>query len=385
MKRMSVRRRGINIALLVVCVMLVGLISSAAAAPATKPPALDTYVLGPGDSVDVQVFGEPDLTRTVMIKPDGTIALALLNEVKAAGKTTEQLQVELTKLYSKYLKTPSISVAVHEFRIDRVYLLGQVKTPGEIQLRPTVGILELIATAGGPTNRADLAKAVVIRDKTETIKLDLLDAFVKNRDPDLKLRPGDVLFIPEADRRIAALGEVNHPGAYDLLEGQRVTELLAAAGGPTVKAGLSKAFIMRDASQIPIDLKRVLAGDVEANVALRAGDMLVIPENKDKIAILGAVNKPGPLDLTENMTLIQALAEAGGPVEKANLGALQVVRFEGGKATAIKLRADQALEGKDGSQNIKLKAGDLVYVPMKGKDIFDILGIIGLFRGAIGF
>ena len=385
MKRTPVKGSSINIALLAAWVMLVSLISNAAGAPATRHPAPDTYVLGPGDTIDVQIFGEPDLTRAIMIKPDGTIALALLGEVKAAGKTTEQLQAELTKLYSKYLKAPSISVAVQGFRIDRVYLLGQVQRPGEIELRPNVGLLELLATAGGPTNRADLAKAVVIRDKTETIKLDLFNALAKNRDPDVKLRAGDVLFIPETDRRITALGEVGHPGAYDLLEGQHVTELLAAAGGPTAKAGLSKAFIMRDNSQIPVDLKRVLGGDVEANAALRAGDMLVVPENKDKIAILGAVSKPGPLDLTENMTLVQALAEAGGPTEKANLGALQVVRFEGGKATTIKLRADQAIEGKDGSQNIKLKAGDLVYIPLKGKDIFDILGISGLFRGVFGF
>src|ERR1700730_12844403 len=147
MGKTLVRRKDITTALLVVSVMLVGLISGAAASPAPKPAVPATYVLGPGDTIDVQVFGEPDLSRTVMIKPDGTVALALVNEVKASGKTTGQLQEELTKMYAKYLKTPSISVVVHEFRIDRVYLLGQFKTPGEFQLRNNVGILELVASA----------------------------------------------------------------------------------------------------------------------------------------------------------------------------------------------------------------------------------------------
>ncbi len=374
-----------NITALVVCVLLASLAGGAASAPATKSTAPDTYVLGPGDQIEVSVYGEPDLSRTAIIKPDGTIALALINEVKAAGKTTAQLETELTKMYAKYLKAPAISVVVRELRVDRVYLLGQVNRPGDYQLRPNVGIFEFLASAGGPTNRADLAKAVIIRGKTETIKLDLVNAFAKNQTPDVKLEAGDVLFVPETDRRIVALGEVSRPGSYDLLEGQHVTDLLAAAGGPSPKAGLSKAFIMRDNTQIPIDLKRVLGGDQEANTTLKPGDMLVVPENKDRIAILGAVNRPGPYDLTENMNLIDALAVAGGPSEKANLGDLQIVRFEGGKAQGIKVKADQAIEGKDASQNVKLRSGDVIFIPQHGMGFLDILGIVRLFRGILGF
>lgn len=374
-----------NIAPFVVCVLLLGLVGGAAGAPAAKPPADSNYVLGPGDQIEVSVYGEADLSRTAIIKPDGTIALALVNEVKAAGKTTGQLEAELTKMYSKYLKAPAVSVVVRELRVDRVYLLGQVTKPGDYQLRQNVGIFELLASAGGPTTRADLSKAVVIRGKTETIKLDLLNAFAKNQTPDVRLQAGDVLFIPETDRRIVALGEVNRPGAYDLLEGQRVTDLLAAAGGPTPKAGLPKAYVMREGTQIPIDLKRVLGGDHEANAALRPGDMLVVPENKDKIAVLGAIGKPGPYDLTENMKIIDAIALAGGPSEKADLDGLQIVRYEGGKATAIKVKANQAIQGKDPSQNVQLKSGDVVYVPNRGVSFLDILGILGGFRGAFGF
>lgn len=374
-----------DIAPFVVCVLLLGLVGGAAGAPAARPPADSNYVLGPGDQIEVSVYGEADLSRTAIIKPDGTIALALVNEVKAAGKTTGQLEAELTKMYSKYLKAPAVSVVVRELRVDRVYLLGQVTKPGDYQLRQNVGIFELLASAGGPTTRADLSKAVVIRGKTETIKLDLLNAFAKNQTPDVRLQAGDVLFIPETDRRIVALGEVNRPGAYDLLEGQRVTDLLAAAGGPTPKAGLPKAYVMREGTQIPIDLKRVLGGDHEANAALRPGDMLVVPENKDKIAVLGAISKPGPYDLAENMKIIDAIALAGGPSEKADLDGLQIVRYEGGKATAIKVKANQAIQGKDPSQNVQLKSGDVVYVPNRGVSFLDILGILGGFRGAFGF
>jgi polysaccharide biosynthesis/export protein len=375
-----------NIAFLVVCVMITALSGGAAGAPATnRSAAPESYILGPGDQIEISIFGESDLSRTVTIKPDGTIALALVNEVRAAGKTTAQLEVELAKMYSKYLKTPSVSVIVKELRIDRVYLLGQVSKPGDYQLRPNVGIFELLASAGGPTNRADLAKAVIIRGKTETIKLDLVNAFTKNQTPDVKLRADDVLFIPETDRRIVALGEVNHPGAYELLEGQHVTDLLAAAGGPTPRAGLPKAYIMREGIQMPVDLKHVLNGDAAANTALKPGDMLVVPENKDKIAILGEVNKPGPYDLSENMNIIDAIAQAGGPTEKANLDGLQIVRFEGGKATSTKIKAKEAIQGKDASQNVLLKSGDVVYVPTRGLNFLDIISVLGGIRGVLGF
>ncbi len=376
-----------SIAGVVVCVLLVSLAGGATGAPATKsaPPVPENYVLGPGDSIEVSVFGEPDLSRTVVIKPDGTITLALINEVRAAGKTSAQLEGELIRMYSKYLKTPSISVVVRDLRVERVYLLGQVSRPGDYQLRPNVGIFQLLSSAGGATSRADLAKAVIIRGKTETINLNLLDAIAKNKAPDVKLQADDVLFIPETDRRIVALGELGHPGAYDLLEGQRISDLLAAAGGINQKAAPDKAFILRDGTQTPVNLKRVMAGDVEANVALRPGDMLIVPENKDRVLVMGAVGKPGPYELTENMTLIDAIAVAGGTTDKSNLGGVHIVRTEGGKIKSIPVKADQAFQGKDLSQNVKLQAGDLVYIPERGMNIWEILNQVSIVRLLFGF
>jgi protein involved in polysaccharide export with SLBB domain len=378
-----------RLAALCVCIVLLGLSGWASGAPAPssppRPVAPASYVLGAGDEIDVQVFGDSELSRVITIKPDGTIALPLINEVKAAGKTTGQLETELVKMYSKYVKEPRVTVVVRALRVDRVYLLGQVARPGDYPLRPNLNMFELLASAGGPTNRADLAKAVIIRGKTETIKLDLIDAFVKSQPPAVTLLDGDTIFIPETDRSMVALGQVNRPGSFGLLEGQRLSDLLAATGGVTAKAGLSKAFIMRNGQQMPVDLKRVLDGDVDANIPLKAGDMLVVPESKERIIVLGAVGKPGPYDLTENMTLIDALAGAGGPTQKSNLGGAQLVRMEGGKPKATPLKADQVMEGKYLEGNIKLHDGDVIYVPERGMNFLEFLSTIGLFRGIFGF
>jgi polysaccharide export outer membrane protein len=353
----------------IVILVLVLVARSMIIAPALNAqpaPSQDAYVLGPGDTIDVVVYGEADLSRSVTVKPDGAVSLPLLGEVKAAGKTTKQFADELVRLYSKYLKQPSITVTVREFRVDRIYILGQVARPGEYQLRVTTGIMELLASAGGPTNRADLAKVVVIRGKMEAMQLNLLEAFATNRSPDVKLLAGDVLFVPETDRRTVILGQVNRPGAYEMLVGQRVSDLIAAAGGVTQRAAPDKAFIVRGQEQIPVSLQKILAGDVESNLSLQPGDMMVVPESQNRIAVMGAVRGPGTFNLVENMTLIDAVGAAGGPTNIANLTQIIVVRVEGGKPKPITVNLERALKGSDISQNIVLQTGDVVFVPEKG-------------------
>ncbi|MGH9198029.1 MAG: SLBB domain-containing protein, partial [Acidimicrobiia bacterium] len=308
------------------------------------------------------------------------VSLPLLGEVKAAGRTTTQFAADLAKLYTKYLRQPSVSVTVREFRIDRIYILGQVTRPGEYQLRPTAGILELLASAGGPTTRADLAKVVVIRGRTEALQLNILEAFARSRNLDVKLLAGDVLFIPETDNRIVVLGQVNRPGAYQMLEGQRVSDLIAAAGGLTVRAAPERGFIVRGSEQIPVDLKNVLAGNIEANVALRPGDMMVVPESQNRIAVLGSVRAPGTFTLTEGMKLIEAVALAGGPTERGTLSQVIIVRVEGGQTKRIVANLEQAVSGQDASQNQALQSGDVVFVPERGFSIGQIFQYLNLFN-----
>jgi polysaccharide export outer membrane protein len=339
---------------------------------AQSAPTQENYVLGPGDTIDVVVYGEADLSRTVTIKPDGSVSLPLLGEVKAAGKTTRQFADELARLYKKYLKAPSITVTVRDFRVERIYILGQVARPGEYQLRPAIGVMELLANAGGPTNRADLAKVVVIRGKTEAMQLNLLEAFARNNNPDVKLLAGDVLFIPETDRRTVVLGQVNRPGAYELLQGQRVSDLVAAAGGVTSRAATDKAFIVRGQEQIPVNLQKVLAGDIPSNLALQPGDMMVVPESQNRIAVMGAVRSPGTFGLVENMKLVDAVAAAGGPNDRANIKQVTIVRVEDGKPKPISANLELALNGSDISQNLVLQNGDVVFVPERGFNLRDI-------------
>lgn len=172
--------------------------SPAPATPAKASPAApDNYVLAPGDEIEITVFGEPDLTRTVSIKPDGVIALPLINQVKASGKTAAQLEAELTRLFSKYLRKPTVSIIVRQFRMDRVYVMGEVAKPGRYDLTDDMTLLDALTLAGGPTNRGNLNALQVGRvengkTKTISIKGDQLIQGGAN----LKLQKGDIVYVP---------------------------------------------------------------------------------------------------------------------------------------------------------------------------------------------
>lgn len=184
--------------------------SVAAAAPASPAPATpqapkatptvpDNYVLAPGDQIEITVFDEPDLTRTVSIKSDGVIALPLINQVKASGKTASQLESELTRLYSKFLRRPTVSVIVRQFRMDRVYVMGEVSRPGRYDLTDDMTVLDALTMAGGPTNKGNLNALQVGRvengkAKTITIKADQL---VQGKEgANVKLQKGDIVYVP---------------------------------------------------------------------------------------------------------------------------------------------------------------------------------------------
>jgi polysaccharide export outer membrane protein len=176
--------------------------SPAPAAPATKasPAAPDNYVLAPGDQIEITIFGEPDLTRTVAIKPDGVIALPLVDQVKASGKTAAQLETELTRLYSKYLRKPSISIIVRQFRMDRVYVMGEVSRPGRYDLTDDMTVLDALTLAGGPTDKGNLDSLQVGRmenGKSKTIPIKG-DKLIRGQDggKNLRLQNGDLVFIP---------------------------------------------------------------------------------------------------------------------------------------------------------------------------------------------
>ncbi|MDX2463114.1 MAG: polysaccharide export protein [Porticoccus sp.] len=165
-----------------------------------------TYVIGPGDSMEVFVWGNEELTVSgVEVRPDGKISTRLVENIEASGKTPSQLARDIEEAYSEYVKSAVVSVIVNNFEgvpSQQVRVVGEAAEPLKVPFRKHMTLLDLMVEVGGLTEFADGNKAVLIRnfdDAQSTYNIRLAD-LLKDGDisANVALFPGDIVIIPEA-------------------------------------------------------------------------------------------------------------------------------------------------------------------------------------------
>jgi len=169
--------------------------------PLADQPMITSYILQPGDNVDIKFFHNPELNENVTIRPDGKISLQLIDEVIAAGLNPAQLDDVLTQKYGRQLKTPVISVIVKTFEGQRVYVGGEVRDPQVLVITGSINALQAIFRAGGFTSDAKLSSAVIIRrgaNNRPIAKVVNLEKALKGGIPEseYQLLPYDMLYVP---------------------------------------------------------------------------------------------------------------------------------------------------------------------------------------------
>ncbi len=283
---------------------------AAAAAPATRDQTggRASYVLGAGDEILVRAVDVPEFSdKPQRVDPSGDIRLPIVGRIHAAGLTQEQLEAAIRDRLKTYLNEPDVTVTVIDARSQSVSVLGAVAQPGVRALGGNGTLIELLSAAGGPT--ADAGPVVRITRKLDQGPIPLpgaanhpatgysiaevpLKALMDATSPEknIQIRPDDVISIPRAEV-VYVVGEVGKVGAVPLLVGKSMTvvEALSASGGALRTAAPKNARILRVAAggqmrtEIPVDLSKVMQGRSE-DVALYAGDILVVPDSKGKRA-----------------------------------------------------------------------------------------------------
>jgi polysaccharide biosynthesis/export protein len=252
------------------------------------------YHLGPGDLIEIGVFGVDTFRHTLRISASGIVKLPLIEPVTAAGLTPAELEQKLTALLDNdVIKDPQVSVFVKEYRSQSVYVLGAVKSPGQYQIALQLKIVDIIAMAGGLQSNA-VDEAVIQRSSPgggeEIIKVNLADLLEKgNLALNIPVRGGDVIHIQERlNQTVYVVGEVNRPGAFALSPKQdlRVSQLFAWAGGPGKTAKLSGGTLLRynakgERAELSVDFGAILKGKKEDFVVL-ANDIVFVPGSRFK-------------------------------------------------------------------------------------------------------
>jgi polysaccharide export outer membrane protein len=161
----------------------------------------DQYVIGPEDVLYIYVWREDALSRTVPVRVDGNISLPLVHEIKAAGLTPLKLKENLTERFKEFIENPNVSVTVMEANSFKVYVSGQVRTPGVYRLRSETTVLQIIPMAGGFTDWANQKKILIIRKENGKEKRITVNykKIIKGSDPssNIVLKAGDTVIVPE--------------------------------------------------------------------------------------------------------------------------------------------------------------------------------------------
>jgi len=163
-------------------------------------PVSESYVIGPEDVLNIHVWKEEALSRTVPVRMDGKISLPLVDDIQAAGYTARQLKEIVTKKLKEFIENPVVSVTVVESNSYKVYVSGQVRTPGVYRLRSETTLLQIISMAGGFTDWANQKKILVIRKENGKEKRTTVNykKIVKGDSPELNivLKAGDTIIVP---------------------------------------------------------------------------------------------------------------------------------------------------------------------------------------------
>jgi polysaccharide biosynthesis/export protein len=175
--------------------------SSSAADTAANSHGRPQYLIGSGDTLAVNVWKEAELTRTVLVRPDGRISLPLIGEVQASGRTTDQVQAEIVSKLSSFISHPQVNVLVQEIKSRTFNVVGKVLKPGEFDLIRPMNVLDGVALAGGFTQFAKTSKIYVLRKGPEGQTSMLPFNYKKvikgeSLDQNVALQPGDTIVVP---------------------------------------------------------------------------------------------------------------------------------------------------------------------------------------------
>ena len=238
------------------------------------------YQIGQGDGLEVAVWGVPEMSRSVVVRPDGKITLPAIGDIDASQKSPEQLSQFITEKMKEFVKQPVVTVSVNQIRNNRVYITGGGGSRIFDMVKETT-LLKLMSELGN-FSATDLRRAYLSRDG-QKINTDFYALFYEgDLSQDIKLEAEDIIYIPSNRLNLVyVLGAVQTPHSLQYYEGMNVLDAILACGGFTEFAKEKTVSVIdRDKKKTRINLKQVTRGkDIGANVTLSPGDYVIVEES----------------------------------------------------------------------------------------------------------
>ncbi|MBN2432206.1 MAG: SLBB domain-containing protein [Acidobacteria bacterium] len=252
------------------------------------------YLLGPGDIIDIQVLGVPELTKKLQINQAGEILLPFVEVVRVDGLTIFELQKKLESLLSQtVLREPHVSVTIQEYRSQPIHVLGEVNAPGTYQLKHAMRVVDVLSLAGGFSSAAGDTCTITrgrndgTSQRIEINLRELLDG--QDFSQNTPVMAGDIIHVSKrVIRNFYVLGDVGQPGAYALAPDKdvRFSEALSTAGGYLKTAKLSDTKLIRvqengQRTMVALDVKNILSGK-SPDPLIQENDLIFVPNSRTK-------------------------------------------------------------------------------------------------------
>ncbi|HUY83570.1 MAG TPA: SLBB domain-containing protein, partial [Steroidobacteraceae bacterium] len=278
-------------------------------APVENTPVPPGYVIGPGDSLDVQLYGNEPANYVLQVQRDGRINFPKLGPIMVSGMSFDAARATIERRVAQQLIGTRVSVTMNDLRTIQVFVLGEAKHPGSYTVGGLSTMTDALFASGGVLKAGTLRNIELKRDGQMVTVLDLYDLLLHgDTSGDRQLQPGDVIFIPPIGRTAAIDGAVRRPAIYELKNENTIGQLIDMAGG-----------LLPDADQMLVHVERIAPSrafeTLDVNVSTNAGrdtpladgDKVavpaILPTLEDSVQLTGYVYRPGAFEYRPGLRL----------------------------------------------------------------------------------
>lgn len=337
--------------------------------PNQNMPTPPNYILGPGDQLDINVYGVQQFGYSATLSKNGTVNIPNVGEVFLSGLAFEaaknKLQKQIGRIYSTLASNGSkLSVSVSNYRTILVTIIG-AQQPGNYRLSAMSSVYNALHVAGGPSDIGSYRKIELIRNNKVIRTIDLYRFLTKGDQSDnVSLTDNDVIRIPSFEARITLEGEIKRPGIFELLPGENLQQIITYASGFTDNVYKNRILVKQKTQS---ELKVTDLNEKTYSTYLpQAGDVIgfdkILDRYENRVQIKGAVYRPGEYSLTGTMTIKDLLLKADGVKENVYLNKASLIRQkEDLTKEYISFNLQAALNG-DAAANMTLQKEDIVMV-----------------------
>ncbi len=342
-------------------------------APLQNVPVGPDYVIGPGDTIKIDVWGRIEGNWSVVVDNDGNISLPKAGVFGITGLTFKELKELLHKEFSKYYNGFEMNVSMGSLRSIRVYVVGNAQRPGAYTISSLSTIINALFESGGPAKTGSMRNFQVKRNGKTLVSFDLYDFLLKgDKTRDIRLMPEDVIFIPPVGPLAGIAGNVKTPAIYELKGETRLLDLIQMASGLTGSAFKGRVQMRRVEDH---QFRTLFEGDLvdieknhEKNFVLQDGDqarIFAVVDAANTVTLTGAIAYPGDYGLISGVTRVKDVISLAGGLLYYTSNKAEVTRVSVTQAGPVTdmfvIDLAKAMEG-DPNNNVLLQRNDYIFL-----------------------